>query len=117
MAGRKLPGGAEIITRLRDYAVVIREQLDFDRKLLVLKPEQIEDRRDLALDYLRLLIQALDEDLPPLLERAERNRKAASLPDRVALLEQEFAELRRLIESRSLRLMDPPRPTGTGGKD
>jgi uncharacterized protein YceH (UPF0502 family) len=49
-----------------------------------------------------------------MLERAASNREAASVPDRVATLESQVAELRQMIEGRSLRLVEPPR---TGTKD
>jgi putative heme degradation protein len=100
MGGRKLPGGAEIIQRLHEHIQAVRDAIDVDRRTIVLRPEEMEDRRDQALELLRQMTNLLDRDLPPLLERSERNRKVASLPDRVDRLEAEISELRKALEAR-----------------
>lgn len=103
--GRAMPGGRELITRIEDACKGILEVMDFDRRTLVTDPDAVEEARDLAREYARLILRAIQDDLPPLLERNERNREAASLPARVAQVEQELAELRQMLEGRHLRLV------------
>lgn len=108
--GRKIQGGAELINRLTDYTQALRDLLDFDRQLVVMKPEKVLARRDLAEDYLRKLAQAVKDELPPLLERNERLRENAGLPDRVAELERRLADLEHL--AREGRVIPLRRETG-----
>ena len=91
---RKTKGGADILARLEGHIKATRELIKVDRRLIVTQPEDVEERRDLALGRLRAILDILEEELPPLLERAERNREAASLPERVAALEAAVDELR-----------------------
>lgn len=112
--GRKMPGGAEVLDRLRDHVKVIRDLLAFDRRTIVLQPEDVEERRDFALERVREILDVLDRELPPLLERNERNKEAASIPERVGRLERELAELRQLIDQRSVRIVPNDRAAGGG---
>ena len=104
---RSMPGGRELITRIEDLGEAILELLSFDRRTLVTDPDAVEEARDLARRYTRLILAAVRDDLPPLLARNERNREAASLPERVARLEAELAEVRELLARRpELRLLE-----------
>ena len=111
---RKMPGGAEVLDRLREETKIIRDLINVDRRTIVLRPEDVEERRDDALERVRKILDILDRELPPLLERNERNREAASLPDRVAALERELADLRQLVEERPLRVLPPERARERG---
>lgn len=110
---RSMPGGRELVTRIEDLTRSLLEELSFDRRTLVTDPDAVEESRDLACRYARQILRAVQDDLPPLLERNERNREAASLPERVARLEAELAEVReQLARLPALRIVERDREAG-----
>lgn len=109
---RSMPGGRELITRIADLCKVIQEELSFDRRTLVTDPDAVEDARDVALDCVEDILRAIQDDLPPLLERNERKREIASIPERMDRLEAELAEIRQRLDGPALRLVPEARKGG-----
>lgn len=114
---KKTRGGREIIDQLLADLADIDDAAAIDLKDVIFDPRGAYEALVAIIDQVAAMRRRIREQLEPMLERTERNREAAAMPDRLTAVEAELAELRRLVESRSLRLMDPPRPTGTGGKD
>lgn len=113
----KTKGGQQVVDQLLADLAEIDAAADIPLKDVIFDPRGAHAALVEVRDLVATTRRRIREQLEPMLERAERNRAAASVPDRVAALEAELAELKRQIESRSIRLMDPPRAAGAGGKD
>jgi hypothetical protein len=107
-------GARQILNELQGITREIGDASDLDRKQVIFDPQGAYEALQLINELAAQLRGIVVNDLPPMLERAASNREAASVPDRVATLESQVAELRQMIEGRSLRLVEPPR---TGTKD
>lgn len=101
-------GAREVVDRLLDlagaaqyhYAEVMPADTLTDNRALA--EAALRDLRD-TLSHLRAVIA---DELPPLLERAVRNKETANVPERLTALETMIAEMRAEIDS--LKAQQPP---------
>lgn len=105
-------GGRQLLNELDHLAAQIVDASALDRARVVFDPvgaaAALAEITATAAE-LRRLIHA---ELSPMLERAATNREAASLPDRVARLEAELADLRAELRGRAA--VTPLRRGGAG---
>ncbi len=113
----KVKGGQQVLELLFSDLDYIDDTADISLSDVIYDPRGAYQALVSVRDQVAKVKQRITKELEPMLERNERKREALTVVDRVAALEAELAEMRRQIEDRSIRLVDPPRSTGTGGKE
>lgn len=105
-------GGRQLLSELDYLAAQIVDAAALDRARVVFDPvgaaAALAEITALAAELRRLM----HAELSPMLERAATNREAASLPERVARLEAEVAELRAATPRPAAVTRLRPRATG-----
>jgi hypothetical protein len=106
-------GGRQLIEQLLADLNDIDHEANLDRRAVIFDPQGAYEALVEVRNLTAALRRRIERDLPPLLERAATNREAASLPDRVARLEAELADLKaELAQSPPLRLVPPRQAEG-----
>ena len=103
-------GGRELIDQMLADLADIDATAAISRKDVIFNPHGAADALEAIRDAVAALRGRIRTDLPVLLERAERNREAASLPDRVASLEAALADLHARLPA--LRIVERERKEG-----
>lgn len=97
-------GGGEIVRALVAEIDDILDAARMDRRTAILDPQGAYEALVAVRDGLAALRRRVTHELPPLLERAASNREFATIPERMAALEQAMHALTDRIEGRVIPL-------------
>ncbi len=96
-------GARDAIDQILADLTAISDLADLDRKAVIFDPVNAANRLEDIRDQIETMRRRVHDELTPLLERAERNRETAGIPDRVTDLERRLAELEKQAKVIPLR--------------
>jgi DNA helicase HerA-like ATPase len=93
--GQLMRGARDAVDLLLSDLKEIATTADLDRKAVIFDPVGAANALEDIRDQIEAVRRRVLDEITPLLERAERNREAAGLPDKVAELERRLEALEK----------------------